>query len=242
MPKKISFFCPAFNEEGNLEKFIYSVLPVLREVTNSFEIIIVDNGSQDNTPAIADNLAKKITGTRVIHHEFNREYGGALKSGFNNCQNDLVVYTDSDNQYDFNDFKKFLAFIDKFDVVIGYRLIRHDSAYRIFQSAIFNTIIKALFGLKLRDINCSFKLYRREVLDNIDIVSNSSFIDAEMLIKARNKGYAIFEIPVSHFPRKSGKASGAKPAAVLITLKEIFNFWFNLYILPAKRRLYDQRS
>lgn len=235
--ESVTFFCPAFNEEENLEVVIKSALSTLKDVSNCFEIIIIDNDSTDNTTQIAERLATEIPEVRVIHHEFNREYGGALKSGFKNAKNKFVVYIDSDNQYDFGDFKKMIPYLVAYDIVVGYRKKRHDSKYRLFQSNIFNFCIRLLFNIKLRDINCSFKVYKREVLDNIDIYSNSTFIDAEMLINAKNKGYSIFEIPVQHFPRKAGKATGAKPYVVFLTIKEILIYWFKFCIIENISRL-----
>ena len=202
--KSISFFCPAFNEEENLEKAVSSILPVLKDIGAEFEIIIVDNCSTDRTPQIADQFAKDIPRLRVIHNEVNKGYGGALITGFKAARNDIVAYTDSDNQYDFNEFRKLIPYLDNYDVVIGYRLKRHDSVYRLAQSAIFNAIVTLFFGTKFRDINCSFKIYRKKVLDVMDIRSTSAFIDAEMLIKASNNGYRIVEVPVTHFKRQAG--------------------------------------
>lgn len=235
--KSVSFFCPAYNEEGNLERVINSVLPVLKEVSDDFEIIIIDNASKDNTRKIADKLASKFPQIRVIHHEHNREYGGALKSGFQNAGKEFVVYTDSDNQYDFANFKDMVPLILKYDIVSGYRVQRHDRKYRVFQSKIFNWVINLLFGLGVKDINCSFKVYRRKVLDDIEITSSSAFIDAEMLIKARHKGYSIFDVPVEHFPRLAGQSTGAKPHVVFLTLKEIISYWVKFRIINKLNKL-----
>ena len=227
--KSVSYFCPAFNEEDNLEKAIFSVFPVLRETASVFEVIIIDNGSYDKTPQIANHIAESFPETKLIRYESNLGYGGALKSGFRSACNEIVVYTDSDNQYDFNDFKKMIPYFDSYDVIIGERVKRHDSLYRKIQSAIFNLLIRILFGLNVGDVNCSFKAYKKKVLDSIDINSNSAFIDAEMLIRVKRKGYKIYEVPVQHFPRQAGKATGAKPEVVLLTVKEIFNFWFQSF-------------
>lgn len=234
--KSISYFCPVFNEQENLERAISSVLPVLNESGALFEIIIVDNGSSDKTPQIADRLAQIYPQIKVIHHASNREYGGALKSGFMNAANEIVAYTDSDNQYDFNDFKKMLPYLDSYDLVMGVREHRHDCAYRKIQSAIFGLLLKILFGLNAKDINCSFKVYKKEVLDNIVICSNSAFIDAEMYIKAKKKGYKICEVAVRHFPRQAGKATGAKPLVVFLTIKEIFSYWLRFIGLIREER------
>lgn len=232
----ISYFCPAYNEQENLEKAISGVLAVLKEIGAPFEVIIVDNGSLDRTPQIADQLAKENPLIRVIHHVSNREYGGALKSGFTNAVNEIVVYTDSDNQYDFNDFKKMLPYFDSYDAVIGVREARHDSVYRKIQSGIFKVLLRALFGLKAKDINCSFRAYKKKVLDDMRISSDSAFIDAEMFLSAKRKGYKICEVAVQHFPRKAGKATGARPFVVLLTLKEIFCYWLRFIGLIREER------
>lgn len=234
--KSVSFFCPAFNEEENLEKAISCVLPVLKEATDKFELLIVDNCSTDKTPQIADKLASEIPQIRVIHNATNKGYGGALKTGFNSVKNDVIVYTDSDNEYDFKEFKKLIGYLDSYDVVIGYRFKRQDSFYRLMQSAIFNAFITLLFGTKFKDINCSFKAYKRSVLEAMNINSRSAFIDAEMLIKALDNGYRIREVPVTHFRRQAGKSSGAKPAMVFVTIQEMFSFWLARLGKPKNRR------
>lgn len=231
----VSFFCPAYNEEDNLERMVNSVLPVLRESAQDFEIIIVDNASTDNTPQIADRLAANIPQIRVIHNIFNRGYGGALRTGFSNATKEFVVYTDSDNQYDFNDFKLMIPYLSKYDIVTGYRLKRHDSRYRLFQSGIFNFLIRLLFGLRMKDINCSFKVYRKKALDGIRFSSNSAFIDSEMFIQARRNGFRIYEVPVQHFARTAGKAYGAKPHMVIFTVKEIITYWLCSFFNHTRR-------
>jgi glycosyltransferase involved in cell wall biosynthesis len=229
----VSFFCPAYNEEDNLERFIYSVLSVLQELAHDFEIIIVDNASTDRTPQIADQLAKNIPQIRVMHNTSNKGYGGALRTGFNSATKELVVYTDSDNQYDFNDFRQMIPYLSEYDIVTGYRLQRHDSRYRLFQSDIFNFLIWMLFGLRLKDINCSFKVYRKDVLDKIRFSSNSAFIDAEMLSEAKRKGFRICEVPVRHFARTAGNAQGGKPYTVIFTIKDIFICWLRSFFIRS---------
>jgi glycosyltransferase involved in cell wall biosynthesis len=152
-------------------------------------------------------------------------YGGALVAGFKNAQNEIVAYTDSDNQYDLREFSKLIKYIDSYDIVIGRRLKRQDSVYRLVQSAIFNAVVNLLFRTKFKDVNCSFKVYKKYVLESMDVHSRSAFIDAEMLIKALNSGYRIIEVPVTHFKRQTGSSSGAKPAMIFTTIKEMFYFW-----------------
>lgn len=225
--KELSYFCPAYNEEENLETHVKRVLLVLEEIAEKYELLIVNNGSTDKTPEIADNLAKTHPSIRVIHHESNRDYGGALKTGFENCKFELIAYTDSDLQFDFEDVKPMLPFFPSFDAVIGYRKNRQDSLYRKFQSKIFNLLTKIMFRLKVKDINCSLKVIKKEFVDQIKITSRSSFIDAEILIKILKRGAKIKEMGITHYARTAGAATGHRPMVIFITFKEMFSMLFS---------------
>lgn len=220
--KELSYFCPAYNEEENLEIHVERVLKVLKDIAEKYELLIVNNGSTDKTPEIADRLSRKHPHIRVIHHESNRDYGGALKTGYENCRFELIAYTDSDLQFDFADVKPMLPFFQTYDAVIGFKKNRQDSLYRKFQSKVFNFLTKTMFRLKVKDINCSLKVIKKEFIDQIKITSRSSFIDAEVLIKILKKGAKIKEIGVTHYPRIAGAATGHRPIVILMTFKEMF--------------------
>lgn len=226
----ISFFCPAYYDEKNLPILIPKVVGVLRETASRFEVLIVEDGSPDNTGNVADALAIKFRPfISVIHHEKNLGYGAALRSGFLKANKfNYVFYTDGDMQYNVEEIRKMLPYIKDYEVVIGYRSKRALTLSRQIQTKVFNFIVRLLFGLKAKDINCSMKLVSREALNKVNLTSNGAFIDAELLIKLKNKKYKIKEIEVSHFPRRFGKASGGSIKVILKTLSELIKFYFQL--------------
>ena len=223
----ISFFCPAYFDEKNLPILIPKTFKVLRENTSNFEILIIEDGSPDKTAQAADELAKKYKpNIKTIHHKKNLGYGATLRDGFNNANKyDYTFYTDGDNQYDINEIEKMIPFLGDYDVVIGFRTKRALTFSRQLQTIFFNWLIRFLFSTKIKDINCSMKLISRSALNSIKLESDSSFIDAELLIKLRDKGYKIKEVPVGHFPRKFGKASGGSKSVIFKTIAEMFRFY-----------------
>jgi len=222
MPKpSISFFCPAYNDEENVGKVVKSAVEVLGKIAAKYEIIIVEDHSPDRTAEVADALAKKYNGVRVIHNTKNLGYGGALRKGFLNSKYDLIIYTDGDGQFNAADMAQMVPLLEKADVVSAYRLNRADPLFRIIQTTIFNALVRVVFGLKIRDINCALKLYRKKVVDSMKIESTSTFISSEMLLKAKKKGFRIRQIGVKHYPRLHGAASGAKPQVVLTTILDL---------------------
>ena len=224
----IYFFCPAYKDEGNIERVIAVCIEVLEDVSGDYLITIVEDGSPDRTGEIADELAKKYPRVKVIHHVKNLGYGMAMRTGFTNKERekyDLTVYTDGDGQFDIRELKQILPLTETSDVIIGYRLNRVEGWRREFQSRVYNFLTHLISGIKYRDYNCSFKIFKREVLDHIDIEFPSVFIDAELVIKARLAGYRIAEVPVHHYPRNAGRASGSKWSIIWDTIKNMFRFW-----------------
>lgn len=222
----VSFFCPAYHDERNLPVLIPRVIDFLSRVTDSFEVIIVDDGSPDGTGRVADDLALRHPAVRVIHHPENRGYGAALKTGFRAARHDYVMYTDGDCQYDVTEFEPYLPLLADHDILSGFVRTKAVTPLRVVQSFVYNLLTQLLFGSRLRDINCSMKLYRRSVLDAIDIKSDSAFIDAEMLIRARRQGFRIAQFPVTHHPRLYGKAGGSRPSVIAATAFDMFKFRF----------------
>ncbi len=221
--KSVSFFCPAYYDEKNLPDLIKDAVNLLEEVAEKYEIIIVEDGSPDDTGKVADELAKTYEHVKVIHHEKNKGYGEALKTGFKTAKYDWIIYTDGDHQYNIFDFKKLLAYANEYDAITGYRQNYSITPFRRIQSKIFNTLVTTLGSINLKDINCSIKIYRKKVIDAMEIESSSAFIDAEMLVKAKKLGFKIKEVPVQHYPRLHGQASGAKPKVVINTFKDLVN-------------------
>lgn len=223
----ISFFCPAYNDEENLPLLIPKALKVLKEVARLFEIVIVEDGSPDNTDKVADLLQKKYPKLiRVIHHKKNKGYGAALKKGFLEANAyDYVFFTDGDNQFDVSELRKMVPFLKTYSVVIGYRKKRALTVNRLIQTHFYNWLVRTLFHLQVKDINCSMKIIKRDVLTSINLFSTSPFIEAELLIKLKRKGVKIKEVGVSHYPRLFGKASGGKPSVIIDTLKDLFTLY-----------------
>jgi glycosyltransferase involved in cell wall biosynthesis len=231
MPRRfpsISFFCPAYHDESNLPILIPRVRAFLSDVADRFEIIIVHDASPDRTGAVADELAAAYPEVRVIHHRRNMGYGATLRDGFLAARNDFVLYTDGDNQYDVTEIGPYLALMESHDVLSGYVREKAVSLRRKIQSAVYNGLITLLFGVRIRDIDCALKLYRREVIESMSIRSTSAFIDAEMLIKARRKGFRVAQFPATHFPRTAGLASGSKMSVIVPTVRDMLKFRFGV--------------
>ena len=224
----ISFFCPALNEEDNLPLLIESVRGALSEFADVFEIIIIDDGSTDRSAAIADGLAAEDLRIRVIHHSMNLGYGISLREGFKTARYEWIMYTDSDYQYNIREVIPYLTLLQDYDIISGYVTRKAMSTRRRMQSKIYNGLVRLLFGIKLNDINCAMKIYSRKVIDIIDIRSKGFFVDAEMLIRARRKGFRIAQFPVTHLPRSSGAATGARAGLVLETMREMALFRLGL--------------
>jgi glycosyltransferase involved in cell wall biosynthesis len=223
--KSISIFFPALNEEGTVARLAEDFLEIIRSSFDRGELIIVNDGSTDRTGEISDRLARESGEfVRVIHHEKSSGYGNALRAGFEAARHDLVFFTDGDYQFDVNDLHAALRHIGEYDVVVGYRQGRQDPKHRLLLSRGYNGLVRMLFGLKLRDVDCSFKLFRKEALGKINIESTGYFIDTEIMVKANRAGLRIKEIGVRHLPRTSG-VSKVRMMHILTTLREIFALW-----------------
>lgn len=224
----VSFFCPAYHDERNLPVLIPRVHRFLSGITDTFEIIVVHDGSPDRTGEVADRLASEYTHVRVIHHPRNLGYGATLRDGFLAARYDYVMYTDGDNQYDVNEFLPWLHLLDSADAISGYVTQKAASFRRKLQSAVYNGLIAGLFFVRCRDIDCAMKVYRRKVIETISIQSTSCFIDAEMIIKTKKAGFRVAQFPVTHFPRTEGIASGSKFSVISATVRDMLRYRFGL--------------
>jgi glycosyltransferase involved in cell wall biosynthesis len=222
----VSFFCPAYHDERNLPILIPRVSQFLSEIANTFEIIIVEDGSPDKTGEVANKMAKEFPNVRVIHHAKNMGYGVALRDGYAAAKYEYVMYTDGDNQYDVREFLPYLTLLETADVLSGYVTKKAVSFRRKIQSEVWNAVVCFLFFIRCRDINCAMKIYKRRVLENISIKSSSCFIDAEMIIKAKKAGFKVAQFPVTHFSRTEGLASGSKMNVVVPTIVEMIKYRF----------------
>jgi glycosyltransferase involved in cell wall biosynthesis len=226
----ISAVLPAYNEEENIETAATRMADVLRSLNlRDWEVIIVDDGSVDRTPEIADRLVEaEPAHIRVIHHQPNRGYAEALKSGFTSARHQLIFYTDSDNQFDVGELKKLLPLIENADIVCGFRIYRFDPLTRLVLSWGYNLLVRIIFRINVRDIDCAFKLFRRTVFDKIAIESKKFFVDAEVLAKARFHRMRLVEIGVRHYPRQAGHST-VRASHIISTLKEIAEMWVNVH-------------
>jgi glycosyltransferase involved in cell wall biosynthesis len=223
---RLSFFFPAHNEEANLGGLVDEALETLPGLAESFEVIIVDDGSRDRTGAIADELAAEHPGVvRAVHHPTNLGYGSALLSGFRAARHDLVAFTDGDRQFRVADLARLterLAAADRPDVVVGYRIKRADPLVRTLYAKAYRFANLVWFGLRVRDVDCACKLFRRSSLEGVAIESGGAFFSAELLIKLRAAGRTIVEVGVPHHPRTAGSPTGAKPSVVFRAVRD---FW-----------------
>jgi len=219
----ISVFFPCYNEQENVGRTVEKALVVMEKLNADFEIIIVDDGSTDGTGQIADEIAGRDSRVKVVHHQSNLGYGSALQSGFKAATKELVFYTDGDGQFDMNEMPALLPLMEQYDIVSCYRLNRRDSAIRKINGWCWTKLVCLLFSLKIHDIDCAFKLYKREIFDNIELSSTGALIDTEILARAARKGYSITQKGVHHYPRTAGVPSGANPRVILRAFKELFS-------------------
>ncbi len=218
----ISVFFPCYNEQENVGPTVERAIVVLEKLNADFDIIIVDDGSSDDTGKIAADIADRDDRVKVVHHPHNLGYGAALQSGFEAATKELVFYTDGDGQFDISEMPPLLELMAQYDIVSGYRLDRKDSAMRKINGWCWTKLVCLLFGLKIRDIDCAFKLYKREVFDNMELWSTGALIDTEILARAARKGYRITQIGVHHYRRTAGEQSGANLRVILRAFKELF--------------------
>jgi glycosyltransferase involved in cell wall biosynthesis len=226
---ELSVFFPAYNEEANVRLTAEGILRVLPSVSDRHEVLIVDDGSIDGTAAIAEQLAEDNPLVRVIHHPTNRGYGGAIRTGLYNCRFELISFIDGDGQFDFAEIPSFLSSSQHYDLVIGYRVRRQDSLMRTLNAWAWGMLIRLLFGLHVRDIDCAFKLVHKSVLDSLPrLRSDGAMISAELLIRSRNAGLSIQEVPVHHFPRRAGEQTGANLRVIVKAFRDLFALWWAL--------------
>ncbi len=226
MINQLSVFFPAYNEEKNIKKTVQAAEKVLRNLPlKDWEILVVNDGSSDKTAEVVRNLTKEDKRIKLIDHKVNQGYGGALKTGLTNCRFDWVSFTDSDGQFDFAEIKNFLAKQEesKADLVIGYYRKRAVPFYRIWGSWLWEFLVFLFFGLKVKDIDCAFKLLSKEVVKKVSPLEaqRGPFISSELLIKAKLSGFKIVQIPISHFPRRAGVSTGASFRVILSGLKDL---------------------
>jgi len=220
-PVSITIFFPCYNEQDNVARVAEQAIAVAEALSADYEIIIVNDGSTDDTARIADGIAADHEHVRVVHHESNLGYGAALQSGFKAATKEFVFYTDGDGQFDISEMPPLLELMNEYDVVSGYRMNRQDGLVRRVGGWVWTKLNCLIFSLNVRDIDCAFKLYRRAIFDTIKMESTGALIDTEILARAVKKGYRITQKGVHHYPRPAGRQTGASPRVVLRALREL---------------------
>ncbi|GAC1331564.1 MAG: glycosyltransferase family 2 protein [Candidatus Dormibacteria bacterium] len=229
----LTYFFPAYNEAGNVTPLVLRALEVLRPYARHLEVIIVDDGSTDGTAAESEALVVAHPEVRYIRHEENRGYGEALRSGLGAATGEMVFYTDGDRQFDLRELDLLWARLNVADVIAGYRVKRADPPHRLFIAKTYNAVLRVLFGLRVHDVDCAFKLLRREVVLAVQPGSGGAFFSAEFLLRARQLGFRVAEVGVSHYPRTVGRPKGATPAVILRTFREMFTLWWSFRLGSA---------
>ena len=225
--KSISVAMPAYNEAKNIEAMVTDVIQVMNALTDDYEVIVVDDGSRDGTGQVVRALEKKHLQVRLVSHEVNQGYGAAVFSGLTSASRELVFFTDSDRQFDLHEIEKLLDHIDEADLVVGYRAPRRDPFMRRFNGWGWSALVTLLFGYAARDIDCAFKLMRREVIDRIkdEVESRGATFSAEFLVRAKRAGFRMCEVPIhGHRPRVAGSPTGARPDVIIRAFRELIRF------------------
>jgi glycosyltransferase involved in cell wall biosynthesis len=230
----LTVFFPAFNEEDIIEKTVTDALAACAPLASDLEVVIVDDGSSDQTAAIVERMAAAEPRVRLIRHERNRGYGAALRSGFAGARKELVFFSDADGQFDLRELPGSLSMLEQAPVVVGFRIKRNDPPHRIFIAKTYKLIVRMVFGLRIRDIDCAFKLFRRNVFDGLTLESNGAFISSELLIKLRRRGVPIAERGVNHYPRTTGESKGAGIGVILKTIRDILRLRFGMSLASSR--------
>jgi glycosyltransferase involved in cell wall biosynthesis len=233
---ELSLVFPACDEAGNLEALLDRALAIAASLTRDFEIVVVDDGSRDGSAEIVRKRALTHPSIRLIRHAENRGYGAALRAGLREARGELVFFSDADLQFDLAEISLLLDHARNFDVVAGYREPRRDPWPRRVLAFGWGTIVRLLFDLPIRDIDCAFKVFRRHVLEAVPLASLGAFVNTELLVRARSAGFRIHQVPVTHRPRRHGRQSGARPRVILRALMELATLYRELR-RPADRAL-----
>ena len=229
----ITVFFPAFNDEGSIAALVADALEVLPGLTDDFEVLVVNDGSTDATPNVLEELAQNSPRVRVIHHERNRGYGAALRTGFSRACKEFIFYTDGDGQYDVRELASLHSQLaDGVDVVNGYKVNRSDSRSRIVVGWAYKRVARLLFNLPIRDVDCDFRLMRRQAVQRLDLASSSGVICVELVRKLHAAGCVFAETPVRHYHRKHGRSQFFTFGRLARTAFDFFVLWFRLIGLP----------
>jgi glycosyltransferase involved in cell wall biosynthesis len=252
---ELSVIFPAFNEEHNIRCTVEAMIKVLPEVLSEWvanieparivlakrwEIIVVDDGSSDGTALICDDLKARYPEVELIRHGQNKGYGAALKSGIMSAKYEFIFFSDSDGQFDFRELQQIICWSEDYDIVAGYRAKRHDPLHRPINALGWNVLVRLVLGIKIRDIDCAFKLFRRAVFEQVQIRCVGAMVNTEILAQATRLGMRIHQVKVNHFPRRYGKQSGANVHVIIKAFRELGRLWRKLrHVAPNQPGLYS---
>ncbi len=227
----VSVFLPFHNEEGNIREAIENVLKALSEMPEiqEYEVIIVNDGSTDKTKEIAEELVREHPRVRLVNHETNEGYGSAVMTGVRTSRYEYIFFTDGDLQFDVREIKKLLQWVPEYSVVIGYREQRNDSQVRLLNAFMWNLFIRIIFGLKVKDIDCAFKLIKRSLVVDLPMISGGAMFSAELLSRLKRSGERFKEVAVTHMPRTRGSSSGSNPRVIIKAFQECFKVYRDLH-------------
>jgi len=221
----ISAFFPAYNDDVTIQGMVVEMDYILNQLCDDYEIIVVNDGSKDLTGAVLDGLARNLPRFRVIHNEKNLGYGGCLKTGFRAATKDWVFYTDGDGQYDVKEITLLVEHVNKADIITGYKIARGDSLLRVLIGKVYHSMNKAIFKLKVRDVDCDFRLMRRSLVQSIDFKTETGFFPVEMVRQFQDKGASIYEVPVHHYYRKTRKSQFFSVKNIFKVALAMRSFW-----------------
>ena len=232
----LSVFFPAYNDAGTIASLVIQAVQVAGRLTPDFEVIVVNDGSKDATAEIADELARTYPNVRVVHHPVNRGYGAALRTGFASAAKELIAYTDGDGQYDPSEFEVLWnQLTDDADMVTSWKISRSDPLHRVVIGRIYHHVVKTLFRLRVRDVDCDFRLMRREIFDRIKLEKDTGVICLEMMRKIQDAGFHVREVPVHHYHRAHGKSQFFNFSRVFWTGVDVMKLWLHLVVLGGQR-------
>ena len=236
-PPGLTMFFPAYNDGGTIASLVIRAVQVAGRLTPDFEVIVVNDGSSDSTREIADELARTYPQVRVVHHQHNRGYGGALRTGFASATKDLIAYTDGDGQFDPSELPVLWnALTPDADMVASYMISRSDPLHRIIIGRIYHHVVKFLFRLRVRDVDCDFRLMRREIFDRVKLERDTGVICLEMMRKIQDAGFRVLEVPVHHYHRTHGTSQFFNVRRVFWTGIDVMKLWVQLVLLGRGRQ------
>lgn len=227
-PYFLSVVLPAYNEEECIEKAVRDTAAFVSQAFRDYEIVVVNDGSRDRTAELVQALSNQDPRVRLVSHPVNRGYGAALTTGFRSARGELVFFTDADNQFDVRELRDTVPLLDRADAVFGYRVYRYDSVVRCMLSWVYNRLVRILFRVKVRDVDASFKLFTRKVVDSLHLETTDFFIDTEMVARTARNGFRIVEQGVRHYPRTAGHTT-VRMSDIPRTLKTVFKMWFKIH-------------